>query len=85
MTEDEAKTKLCFRAATFGASQQLVDGPGPLCVGSGCMAWQVVTRTERRDRRNGQIIEPGTMYLRGEAVDVQVADGGFCGLAGRPA
>lgn len=40
MTEDEAKTKMCFRAATFGASQQLADGPGPHCIGSACMAWR---------------------------------------------
>lgn len=38
-TEIEAKTKACFRAATFAASQQIADAPGPHCLGSACMAW----------------------------------------------
>lgn len=40
MTEEEAKTKLCFRAATFGASQQIADGSGSHCIASACMAWR---------------------------------------------
>lgn len=40
MTEEEAKTRLCFRAATFAGSQQIAEGPGPFCLGSACMAWR---------------------------------------------
>jgi hypothetical protein len=42
MTEDEAKTKACFQAATFGGSQQLNAGAGPFCIGSACMAWRAI-------------------------------------------
>jgi len=84
MTEDEAKTKLCFRAATFGASQQLVDGPGPLCVGSGCMAWRTITRVELC-HSDGSIVQRGDSYIPSQVRQVPVVEGGFCGLAGRPA
>lgn len=40
MTEEEAKTKACFQARTFGGSQQLAEGPGPHCIASACMAWR---------------------------------------------
>lgn len=49
MTEDEAKTKFCFRAATFGGSQQLADGPGPHCIGSACMAWRVAVKLAHQE------------------------------------
>lgn len=39
MLESEAATKLCPFAAKFSASQQIADGPGPMCVGGKCMAW----------------------------------------------
>jgi hypothetical protein len=79
MTEEEAKTKWCPQ--TLGRTP-----PNPeCCAGSSCMAWRVATRTEWRDRRTGQLIEPGMTFLRGETVDVQVEVGGFCGLARRPA
>lgn len=78
MTEDEAKTKACFKAATFGASQQLADGPGPHCIGSACMAWRALTRTEVR-HRDGHVVQPGEIYVRGNATAHQVPDGGYCG------
>ena len=49
MTEDEAKTKACFKAATFGGSQQLADGPGPNCIGSACMAWRVAVKPAHQE------------------------------------
>lgn len=82
MTEDEAKTKLCFRAPTFGASQQLADGPGPHCVGSACMAWQVMERVEIRHKYSGQVVPPDSWRMRGDYEEIKVADGGNCGLVG---
>lgn len=72
MTEDEAKTKACFRAATFGASQQLADGPGPHCIGSACMGWRVV-----REEVSGTDAD-GFGYVR------SAVTGGYCGPAGAP-
>lgn len=40
LTEEQAKGTMCFKAATFGASQQLCEGAGPYCVGTACMAWE---------------------------------------------
>lgn len=85
MTEDEAKTKACFQAATFGASQQLADGPGPNCIGSACMAW----------RWSGAVPQPqlgstdfalGVLGNADQRAEVQAKARskrpGFCGLAG---
>lgn len=74
LTEDEAKTKACFKAATFGGSQQLADGPGPNCIASQCMAWRKLDQIgigpngEKRDRD----MDGRTRWV----------DRGYCGLAG---
>lgn len=70
MTEDEAKTKLCFKAATFGGSQQLADGAGPFCVGSACMGWRVRYNQISSHDLDGPIISAGRY--------------GYCGPAGEP-
>jgi hypothetical protein len=83
MTEDEAKTKACPYAATFGASQQLADGPGPHCVGSACMAWR-----ERHQWFDNAQQEPSWVSYYPYAFEPgpgQERDDGFCGLAGSPA
>ena len=82
MTEDEAKTKACFRAATFGGSQQLAEGPGPYCIASKCMAWRWKVTTPETgqsvalDARGSAYYSP--IFGRPEISDT---DGG-CGLAG---
>lgn len=68
MTEEQAKTKACFRAATFGASQQLAEGPGPHCIASACMAWR---------RQRYAVNDDGTVHDAPEG-------SGYCGLAGAP-
>jgi hypothetical protein len=81
MTEEEAKTKMCFRAATFGASQQLADGPGPHCIGSACMAfrWHYVELSEDGQRRDTW----PDLAPFGPA-DQRLKRHGYCGLAGDP-
>ena len=75
MTEEEAKTKFCFRSPTFGGSQQLADGPGPHCIASACMAWRwhettdFTARADAAFRKDGSRLKP---------------EDGFCGLAGAP-
>ena len=81
MTEDEAKTKACFRAATFGASQQLAEGPGPNCIGSACMAWRSRPQWRERSDRKWENEVP-VDHPRGP--NNQVREAGFCGLAGNP-
>lgn len=82
MTEDEAKTKACFRAATFGGSQQLAEGPGPHCIGSACMGWRWVFEPDGTFN--------ATYDTRGEWREVEripnfrKTDRGFCGPAGAP-
>jgi len=80
VTEDEAKTKACFKAATFGGSQQLADGPGPNCIGAACMAWRV--RHQWLD--NAQQEPDWVSYLPYgfEPGPGQERDDGYCGLAG---
>lgn len=81
MTEDEAKTKACPMAATFGGSQQLADGPGPNCIGSACMAWRKVSTIV--DRSTGAPPLPGHTYKYGSTEERYLGNG-FCGLAGAP-
>ena len=76
LTEEEARVTLCFRAATFGASQQIADGIGPHCVASNCMAWRKADQIgigpngEKRDRD----MDGRTRWV----------NRGYCGLAGKP-
>lgn len=63
----------------------LLGHPPGNCRASACMAWQTKMRTEVRDRRNGSLIPPNTIVMRGETEKVSVPDGGYCGLAGSPA
>lgn len=88
VAEEEAKTKLCFKASAFGASQQLVDGPGPLCVGNACMAWRTAYATPEQRRQH-----VATMMKLGKTEDQAISAlnymeeetrPGFCGLAGKP-
>lgn len=76
LTETEAKTKACFKAATFGGSQQLADGPGPNCIGSACMAWR---ETAARQLAPARSIE--REGFSGETYVSKPAEG-YCGLAG---
>ncbi len=92
MTEADAKTKACFQAATFGASQQLADGPGPHCIGSNCMSWRW-----SEGKRTAAFLEAVQAHMRTQtkpnfntAVQAVYADRagefarteGYCGLAG---
>lgn len=93
VTETEAKTKACFKAATFGASQQLADGPGPHCIGAQCMAWQW-----SEGKRTAAFLEAVQAHMKAQAkpnfntaVQAVYADAGsefarsegYCGLAGQ--
>lgn len=79
MTEEEARKKLCFRAATFGASQQLSNGPGPLCVATDCMAWRKIPGGSKfKDARTGRLSD---CDQTGNGTWIE---SGYCGLAGRP-
>jgi hypothetical protein len=79
MTEDEAKTKACFQAATFGGSQQLAAVTGPFCIGSACMAWRGAGKVMFRDARTGKITDRD---LTGHGQWIQTQ--GYCALAGQP-
>lgn len=78
VTEEQAKQTLCFQAATFAASQQLVEGAGPFCVGSACMAWRwgpSVWIDEVGGKWHGDHPPP---------VAAVKLEHGYCGRAGRP-
>jgi hypothetical protein len=91
VTEEEAKTKACCGApaiasATLLASSHAQAEPLPglkwgHCIGAECMAWRTSIRIETR-HRDGHVVQPGEVYLRGSVKTHEVADGGFCGLAG---
>lgn len=76
MIETEAKSTACFRAATFGASQQLADGPGPNCIGSACMAW--------RWQWSGLVMAFEPDGSRKFVAPAGEQPHGFCGLGGKP-
>lgn len=88
MTEDEAKTKACFKAATFGATQQLADGPGPQCLASACMAWRwhraTVDLLLSQDPPSHMTRKLGEPHANssGNIVQRWGASTGYCGLAG---
>lgn len=94
LTEEQAKEKMCFRSPTFGASQQLAEGPGPNCIGSACMAWRIHTFSGRRFSMDEDMAAslvkryPATYVIEshsntyGTCKVRQVEDVGFCGLAG---
>lgn len=75
ISETEARSKFCFRAATFGASQQIAEGPGPHCIASACMAWRAMETVAFQIRAEAEFKQTGAR-LR--------SDTGFCGLAGEP-
>lgn len=88
MTEEDAKTKMCFQAATFAGSQQIADGPGPLCIGSACMAWRWTLAPWEIGGGEDYSFVKATINW-GDGRKTTVASGkreadGFCGLAGKP-
>ena len=84
MTEEEALTKKCCGPNGTGAFRYTSDGYQPrYCIASACMAWRINIRTETR-HRDGHVVQPGEVYLRGNATKHEVPDGGYCGLAGAP-
>lgn len=89
MTEEEAKTKMCFRAVTFAGSQQVADGPGPFCIGSACMAWRwgsltSENRTEAIKRRRNETGCDLVSAMKWVDENPVVLRKGYCGLAGKP-
>lgn len=78
-TEAEAKTKACFRAATFAGSQQIADGPGPNCIASGCMAWR--WQKEYVNKKTGLPVSGPNLAVDAEWRPTGL---GFCGLAHPP-
>jgi len=95
MTEDEAKSKWCPMVRLVPdngvlCSNRIDNRNHTLCLASDCMAWR--TQKEVRDLQASQtpIGSQWRMireYGQGGAVThrkVWEADGGYCGLAGRP-
>lgn len=98
LTEEEAKTKWCPHAFTFGSltgPNETNYGPqnrgfqmkGPLvaceCIASKCMSWRWVDDT-RMTRADGQPLEPGRAYHKDDILHTTVRERGYCGLAGTP-
>ena len=85
MLENEAKNRACPMAATFAASQQIADGPGPNCVGSACMAWRWKNLKMGHDK-SFQVHAHGKIEgeKRHDAYHRENPLRGFCGLAGYP-
>ena len=79
MTEDEAKKKWCPHGRGLDSYSETVshnrytDGkPVTLCIGSECMAWRTI---------KGQVPVPADEVGSYKYVN---ANGGYCGLAGKP-
>lgn len=96
MTEEEAKTKTCWRsigvAPVYAPDGGGIRDGGPWpCVGSDCMAWRWLPSGDNRDKieaiRAHREKHGSDLRTAKEAVEASWSDPkerGFCGLAGAP-
>lgn len=78
MTEDEAKTKICYRSIDGDDSPAPVIGNEMFakkfaCIGSACMAWRWIRTPQEAEINRHGLSAPS-----------EHVDAGFCGLAGKP-